>query len=143
MTGVIITGHGRFAEGILSAVQLIAGQQEKLAAVNFTEGMTGEGLQAELRQAAEAFGGDELVFCADIAGGTPFNQAVLLANELEGGSGRRCLVFSGTNLPFVLQALFDREDALPELEKRWLEGPVQVTAYHSRKKVQNVQAGGI
>ena len=143
MTGMIITGHGRFAEGILSAVGLIAGQQEKLAAVNFIEGMTGEGLQAELRQAAEALDGDELVFCADIAGGTPFNQAVLLAHELEVRSGRRCRVFSGTNLPFVLQALFDREDALSELGQRWLEGPVQVAVYHRQRKAQNVQAGGI
>lgn len=143
MIGVIITGHGRFAEGILSAVQLIAGQQEKLAAVNFPDGMTGEGLRKELRQAAEAFSGDELIFCADIAGGTPFNQAVLLAGELEERSGRRCLVFSGTNLPFVLQALFDREEALSELEGRWLEGAVQVTAYHGLKKARKAQAGGI
>ncbi|MGM9581197.1 MAG: PTS mannose/fructose/sorbose family IIA subunit [Anaerovibrio sp.] len=139
MTGIIVTGHGRFAEGLFSAVQLIAGPQDSFAAVNFLEGETGEGLQAKLRQAAEQLACEELVFCTDIAGGTPFNQSVLLSGQLN----EKCLVFSGTNMPFLLQALFDREEALDELEGRWLSGPVQVVPYHAGKKVRHVQEGGI
>ena len=124
---------------IINLLLLMNGRDALLAAVNFLEGETGEGLQAKLRQAAEQLACEELVFCTDIAGGTPFNQSVLLSSQLKG----KCLVFSGTNMPFLLQALFDREDALDELEGRWLSGPVQVVPYHAGKKVRHVQEGGI
>ena len=30
MTGLIVSGHGKFAEGMSSSLELIAGKQEKL-----------------------------------------------------------------------------------------------------------------
>ena len=44
MTGIIITGHGHFPTGLLSAVSLVAGKPEKVEAVDFTEGMSSEEL---------------------------------------------------------------------------------------------------
>ena len=35
MTGIIVTGHGTFPEGILSAVSLVAGKPDNTQAVNF------------------------------------------------------------------------------------------------------------
>ena len=50
MTGIIITGHGHFPTGLLSAVSLVAGKPEKVEAVDFTEGMSSEELKGQLRK---------------------------------------------------------------------------------------------
>lgn len=139
MVGVIITGHGHFADGLFSAMGLIAGEQEKVKVVNFLDGDSLENLKNHLKQAAEALGGEKLVFLADIAGGSPYNQAVLLQKELP----QACRVFSGTNMPFLLSVIFDREENLDELEKRWLSPEINVTAFHEKKKKVQAQAGGI
>ena len=49
MTGIIITGHGHFPTGLLSAVSLVAGKPEKVEAVDFTEGMSSEELKGGSR----------------------------------------------------------------------------------------------
>ncbi len=139
MVGVILTGHGNFADGLFSAVQLVAGPQDKFRVVNFVEGDSTDVLQQKLQAAAAELGGTELVFLTDIAGGSPFNQSALLANTLV----QECRVFSGTNMPFLLQVLFDRAEDLAALEARWLGGEIQVSAFHPKKKAQHVQEGGI
>ena len=40
MKGIIVTGHGNFASGIESTMKLIMGEQEKIAFIDFKEGMT-------------------------------------------------------------------------------------------------------
>lgn len=35
MLGIILTGHGHFATGLQSSIELIAGEQEKFIAINF------------------------------------------------------------------------------------------------------------
>ena len=42
MTGIIVTGHGTFPEGILSAVSLVAGKPDNTEAVNFEMGQSSE-----------------------------------------------------------------------------------------------------
>ena len=37
MIGIIVTGHGRFAEGITSSIEMIAGAQADYEAVNFLQ----------------------------------------------------------------------------------------------------------
>ena len=75
MTGIIITGHGHFPTGLLSAVSLVAGKPEKVEAVDFTEGMSSEELKGQLREAAGRLDEKEILILADLTGGTPFNMA--------------------------------------------------------------------
>ena len=77
MIGVILTGHAGFADGVASAVKLIGGEQEKFAVVNFLEEDSGESLAGKLRQAVEELGCQEVVFCTDLPGGTPFNLSLI------------------------------------------------------------------
>lgn len=139
MIGVILTGHADFADGVASAVRLICGEQEKFAAVNFIEGDSGETLAAKLQKAVEELGCQEVVFCTDLPGGTPFNQSVLLSNRLS----NECRVFTGTNMPFLLTILFDREDSLAECMARWQETEYKVTMFAHKKKEHQAQGGGI
>ena len=139
MIGVILTGHAGFADGVASAVKLIGGEQEKFAVVNFLEEDSGESLAGKLGQAMEELGCQEVVFCTDLPGGTPFNQSVLLSTKLS----QECRVFTGTNLPFLLTILFDREDSLAECMTRWQETEYKVTMFANKKKEHSTQGGGI
>ena len=42
MVGILITGHGNFPSGSLSAVNLVAGNPGNVSAVDFVEGMSAE-----------------------------------------------------------------------------------------------------
>lgn len=139
MVGVIITGHGHFAEGLFSALKVIAGEPKQVRAVNFLEGDTSADLERHLEEAAESLAGEQLVFLTDIAGGSPYRQAVLLSRRLP----QECRVFSGTNMPFLLKLIFDREPGIKELETHWLGEDIQVQVFHEKKKSVRVQAGGI
>ena len=130
MIGVILTGHASFADGVASAVKLIGGEQEKFVIVNFREGDSGEGLAGKLQQAVEELGCQEVVFCTDLPGGTPFNQSVLLSTKLS----NECRVFTGTNLPFLLSILFDREDSLAECVARWRRLNTRLPCLPTRKR---------
>ena len=41
MIGLVVTGHGHFADGIHTSAQMIAGENEYVRYINFEEGMTG------------------------------------------------------------------------------------------------------
>lgn len=73
MTRILLAGHGAWAAGMKSGVEMVAGPQPAMEAVNFT-GNT-EQLAADLKAAA-AHGQDLLVLC-DLAGGYPFQCAAL------------------------------------------------------------------
>ena len=53
MLGVVITGHGGFASGLLQAVQQVIGPQEQCVAIDFPEGMCTDSLQQALRKASQ------------------------------------------------------------------------------------------
>ena len=78
MTGIIVTGHGTFPEGILSAVSLVAGKPDNTQAVNFEMGQSSEDLKDSMAKAMESLEGDEVLILADWVGGTPFNTAAAL-----------------------------------------------------------------
>ena len=42
MIGLVVTGHGHFADGIHTSAQMIAGENEYVRYINFEEGMTPE-----------------------------------------------------------------------------------------------------
>ena len=84
MIGIILSGHGEFASGLYSSIQLIAGEQENFQAIDFSEGMSSEELQEKFNEAAENVDqGQGVVIFTDIPGGTPFNQAVILSTKKE------------------------------------------------------------
>lgn len=104
MVGIIVSGHGHFADGLISASEVIAGSQENLMAVNFPSGDTSENLYEKLEKAVMNMNCQSFLFLTDISGGTPFNQSVLLSSKC----GAECRVVSGTNLPSLLEAIFSR-----------------------------------
>ena len=60
-------------------------------------------LAKQLQEAVDRLNCSDIIFCTDIAGGTPFNQSVILSTHLPNSK-----VISGTNVPVLLEALFSR-----------------------------------
>ncbi|WP_340610357.1 PTS galactosamine/N-acetylgalactosamine transporter subunit IIA [Xenorhabdus bharatensis] len=80
MLGIVITGHGMFASGLLQAVEQIIGKQPLCVAIDFSDDMTTEQLYQKLYAAREACDlGKGGVFLTDLLGGSPFRQAAQLA----------------------------------------------------------------
>lgn len=105
MIGIIVTGHGRFSEGILSSLSMIAGKSDALIGVNFLESESTDDLDrnllnayTELRKTCEGV----IVVC-DLYGGSPFKSAALMSVQQENVS-----VLAGINLASCLELLFAR-----------------------------------
>ena len=105
MIGIIVTGHGSFASGLASSIEVIAGKQDNFETVDFPLGSTNTDLANDLKKAVERLNCSDIIFCTDIAGGMPFNQCVMLSTRI--GNSK---VISGTNIPVLLEALFSRDN---------------------------------
>ena len=106
MIGILLTGHGRFSEGLVSSLDMIAGKQKALEYVNFLESESTEDLEGKMRVLIQSLLSetDGILISCDLLGGTPFKVAATLSVELG-----KISVVGGVNLPSVLQALFSRE----------------------------------
>jgi PTS system N-acetylgalactosamine-specific IIA component len=105
MIGIIVTGHGRFAEGITSSIEMIAGAQADYEAVNFLQEESVEDLEVKLTAAYDKLSAscDGVILCCDLLGGSPFKSSVIMSVKQENAA-----VVAGINLPSLLEMLFDR-----------------------------------
>lgn len=105
MIGIIVTGHGRFAEGITSSIEMIAGAQADYEAVNFLQEESVEDLELKLSAAYDKLSAscDGVILCCDLLGGSPFKSSVIMSVKQENAA-----VVAGINLPSLLEMLFDR-----------------------------------
>lgn len=101
MNKIIIMGHGNFATGIHSALRLIAGYNDSIIAIDFTEDVTPEMLQVKLKEQINET--DNYVIFADLIGGTPFKVASSFykPNKVE--------IVAGANLVSLVEVSFNLE----------------------------------
>ena len=110
MTGIVVTGHGQYAEGVMSAIRLVAGAPEQVQVVNFTEGEGVEELKSHIIQAINALESDDVL---------------LMTDNLK--------VVAGANMASIVQAVFMRgnvpfEQLPAEVIQAGKEGIVDVSA---------------
>lgn len=131
----IIVGHGAFAKGLASSVELITGDIERLTSISFKEDT--EQLTAEIK---EVMSEDEFnLFFTDLAGGTPFNVCGTLSEEYGNAA-----VISGTNLPMLLTAMFTPADSIDEFIKIVKEeGTNGIKQFEIKEKEDEVPEDGI
>ncbi len=103
MIGLVVTGHGHFADGMHTSAKMIAGDSEYIKYVNFEEDMSTEDLAVKLNAAyAELSGCDGIVVLSDLPGGSPFKTAV----ECKYAHPELNIeVLAGTNLPMIVTAV--------------------------------------
>lgn len=63
MIGLVVTGHGHFADGIHTSAQMIAGENDYVRYINFEEGMTPEQLAEKFNAAFDEFKSCDGAWC--------------------------------------------------------------------------------
>ena len=106
MTGIVLTSHGGLAEGILQSAGMVFGPQEDMVAVTLTPDMGPDDLHAKLNKAISSLSNqEEIIFLADLMGGTPFNQCNRILGE---NPDKKWAIVTGLNLPMLITALGER-----------------------------------
>lgn len=105
MIHIIISGHGDISTGILSASNMIFGEQEHVVAIPFENDEGLEDLQSKYSDAIKNVPStDEVLFLVDVFGGTPYNAASQMIYQFENMD-----MVTGVNLPILLETLNMRE----------------------------------
>lgn len=110
MIGLLVTGHGHFADGVHTSANMIAGENEYVRYINFEEGMSTEQLAEKLNAAYDELRScDGVVVLSDLPGGSPFKTAVECKFARP---DQKIEVIAGTNLPMLVTAvsMLDTED---------------------------------
>ncbi len=102
MIKLVVVAHGHFATGAASALELIAGKQEEVAVIDFSEGMSAQTVKEKI--ASELIDQTEVLVLSDLLGGTPFKVSTELMAEFNG----KMNVLSGLNLAMLIEAAFAR-----------------------------------
>lgn len=102
MIKLVVVAHGHFATGAASAMELIAGKQEEVAVIDFSEGMSAQTVKEKI--VAELVDQSEVLVLSDLLGGTPFKVSTELMAEFNG----KMNVLSGLNLAMLIEAVFAR-----------------------------------
>ncbi|SFL18063.1 PTS galactosamine/N-acetylgalactosamine transporter subunit IIA [Halanaerobium salsuginis] len=136
MTGIIISGHGHFAAGINSVIELVVGKQDKIGVVNFLESDSTDLLYKKLTSQVKELDCDSYLIFTDLPGGSPFKESVKLSLEIE-----NCEVITGTNVPMILEIIFKLEDlSLTDLKNQALKiGKKQILAFEVKENTNKAE----
>ena len=138
--GIIVTGHGRFAEGLTTSVNLIAGPQENYVPVNFEHEVDEleKDLNAALQSLKDCSG---VIVFADLAGGSPYKTAAVVAQSYQNVE-----IIAGTNLPMLIEVNMGRQfvEELGMLTEMAMNtGKDQVVRYEFKPVQQEEPTDGI
>lgn len=95
---IIITGHGKFASGLKTSLDLIVGNYDFVKPIDFIEEKSPESLKSEIKTFVESIE-DKVYIFTDLVGGTPFKVSSELTLEHS-----NIEVLCGTNLPMLVEA---------------------------------------
>jgi len=104
MRRFLIAGHGKFASGLKTALDIITGETDRVWVIDayVEENKSIEGEVNELT--AQLNAGDELIVFTDLMGGSITNQIVRTVDM------NRVHVISGTNFPLVIDLVLSDPD---------------------------------
>lgn len=105
-TRIIISSHGSLAEGMLSAVEMIAGKQENMRAYSLATYQTPGNVKEKVQEDLDHYTQDRFLILCDIKCGSIHNALVELCID------ERVTLFSGMNLALVLSLAIK-----PDMEK--------------------------
>lgn len=107
MIGLVLVSHGKLAEGLVDAMQMIVGEQDGVRAIGLQETEDVESLMEKIQQAVEAVEtGDGVLIMVDLFGASPFNASARLALSLP---GKPLEVVTGMNLPMLVELAVQRD----------------------------------
>lgn len=106
MLGIVIATHGTLSDGIKDAAEVIMGNTENIITVNLNAGDDVEQLGKKINNAIlEVNQDDGVVVLVDLVSASPYNQSVLVTNQLERELKDKVYIIGGVNLPMVLEII--------------------------------------
>ena len=103
-TGIIVMGHGHFARGITSSLELIMGSQPDYEALDFPAESDKEDLKKRLNTVLERLErNDQIIILAELFSGTPFNVAMEIVTEKP-----NLKLYYGLNLGMLMELISRR-----------------------------------
>ena len=97
MVGILIVSHGRLADALISSVQSLVGNLEKIRGVPIWSKNREEEVKDRIqKKMAEVDDGDGVVILTDILGGTPTNLSLSFLED------EKVEVVTGANIPMLL-----------------------------------------
>ncbi len=97
MVGILIISHGRLAEALISSVQSLVGDLERIRGVSIWPKDSGEEIKQRIRSnMAEVNDGSGVVILTDILGGTPTNLTLSFLQD------ESVEVVTGVNMPMLV-----------------------------------------
>jgi PTS system mannose-specific IIA component len=97
MIGILIVSHGGLADALISSVQTLVGDLQKISGVSIRPKDNAEEVKGRIRKKmAEVDEGDGVVVLTDLLGGTPTNACLSLSKD------EKIEVITGVNLPMLL-----------------------------------------
>ena len=104
MVGILVIGHAEFAQGLTTAVELIAGKQENYRYLTYQSATHWDDFSNEIQTNIEALDNKigTIVF-TDLKGGTPYKEAINVSLQYN-----NVQVITGTNLAMLIEATLMR-----------------------------------
>ena len=116
MTKVIIIGHGGYGTAMKRNLAMLIGELEDYIYIDFNEQDDLAALQGKIADALSLTEGCEVLFCCDVAGGSPFREAATICAERPG-----CCCVAGVNTSAYTELSFNLELSASELADMALE----------------------
>ncbi|NLL31377.1 MAG: PTS sugar transporter subunit IIA, partial [Clostridiales bacterium] len=106
MLGIVIATHGTLSNGMKDAAEVIVGNTENMVTVNLNAGDDVEQLGKKINNAIlEVNQGDGVMVLVDLVSASPYNQSVLVTNQLEQELKDKVYIVGGVNLPMLLEVI--------------------------------------
>lgn len=106
----VVSGHGIYATGIKSNIELIIGKQKNIYYVDFTVDDNDIVLREKIVKIVEENNENQVLLIGDLLGGTPFKTMAQIANDRDNVE-----VVVGCNIGSIMEAVLGAED-LPLIE---------------------------
>lgn len=105
MKGImIVTGHGQYATSIKSSLEVLAGDNDEVKFIDFTEDDNDVTLKKKMQKVLDEYNDYQILFICDILGGTPFKTAVELSISMD-----NIEVVAGCNIGSIIEATFQKD----------------------------------
>lgn len=119
MLYVIMVSHGELAQGLHSAVKMIAGDRQDVFSISLKDGMSGDQYAENFQKLITAINPSaKIILLADIIGGSPLTTALKVLADKNLVTSTR--VFGGMNLPLALGVILSGEAAFTETAEKLL-----------------------
>ncbi|HEY8361312.1 MAG TPA: PTS sugar transporter subunit IIA [Tissierellaceae bacterium] len=130
---IIIMGHGNYATGLKSSIELITGIVDNVYAIDFVENDSDITLKHKIKEIFDKHPKSSILIVCDIVGGTPFKVAA----EFVINSDKDVVLIGGCNLSGILEIILQKDNvSINRLAELAVETTKNTVLHFEKSKVQ-------